>query len=217
MPAQPCVLCGSMSDEGLWCAACDHALPHLPEAHCPICAMPAPNHQICGQCLKHPPLYARTTALYIYTFPVDRLIQAMKYGEQMILANAFAKKLADHITELPDLIIPMPLHPAKLRERGYNQAQLLASKLARVLNVKLLSDGCRRLRDTAPQTDLPWRERKINMRDAFGCDVDLGGKRVALVDDVMTTGASLNALAAAVHKRGAAEISAWVIARTLRH
>ncbi len=140
----------------------------------------------------------------------------MKYGEQMILAHGFAKKLAQQVTVRPDLVIPMPLHPAKLRERGYNQANLLASPLAKELHLKLLPDGCRRVRNTSPQTDLPWRERKKNMRDAFCCDADLTGKRVALVDDVMTTGASLNALAAAVQKRGATEISAWVVARTMR-
>ncbi len=217
LPAQPCVLCGSMSHDGLWCAACDRALPYLDTAHCPACALPTPNGEVCGQCLKHPPLFARTTAAFGYTFPLDELIQAMKYGEQLALAHAFAEKLAQRTDKnsLPDCVIPMPLHPAKLRERGFNQSQLLAAGIARELGLELLTHACRRVRDTPPQSALPWRERKKNMRDAFRCDTDLTGKRVALVDDVLTTGASLNALAEAVQKCGAVEIGAWVVARTL--
>ncbi len=217
LPAQPCVLCGSMSHDGLWCAACDGALPYLGATHCPTCALPTPSGETCGQCLTHPPPFARTTAVFGYAFPLDKLVQAMKYGEQLALAHAFAKKLAHRIdrSTLPDCVIAMPLHPAKLRERGFNQSQLLAAKAARDLGVELAPDACRRVRDTPPQSALPWKERKKNMRNAFCCDMDLTGRRVALVDDVLTTGASLNALAEAVRKRGAAEISAWVVARTL--
>jgi ComF family protein len=118
---------------------------------------------------------------------------------------------------LPDYVIAMPLHPAKLRERGFNQSLLLAATVARELKLELLPHACQRVRDTPPQSALPWKERKKNMRNAFCCDMDLTGKRVALVDDVLTTGASLNALARAVSKRGATEISTWVVARTLPH
>ena len=219
LPAQPCVLCGSMSRDGLWCAACDNALPCLDAAHCPTCALPTPGGEICGRCLKHPPLFVRTTAVFGYIFPLDKLIHAMKYGEQLALAYAFAEKLAQRIdpASLPDCVMPMPLHPNKLRERGFNQSQLLAAGIARELDLDLLPDACRRVRDTPPQSTLPWKERKKNVRNAFCCDVDLTGKRVALVDDVLTTGASLGALAEAVQQRGAAEISAWVVARTLPH
>ncbi len=206
-----------MSHDGPWCAACDRALPYLDTAHCPGCALPTPAGEICGQCLKHPPLFTRTTAVFGYTFPLDKLIQAMKYGERLALAHAFAGKLARRIDKncLPDCVIPMPLHPAKLRERGFNQSQLLAAKITRELGLELLTHACRRVRDTPPQSALPWKERKKNMRGAFCCDTDLTGRRVALVDDVLTSGASLNALAEAVQKCGAAEIEAWVVARTL--
>ena len=218
LPAQPCVLCGSMSHDGLWCAACDHALPYLTASLCPICALPTLGGEVCGKCLKHPPQFDQTTAVFSYAFPLDKLIQAMKYGEQLALAHAFAKKLAHRIDKntLPDYLLPMPLHPAKLRTRGFNQSLLLAATIARELNLKLLPDRCQRIRDTPPQSALPWKARDKNMRNAFRCDVDLTGKRVALVDDVLTTGASLNALAAAVQERGATEISSWVVARTLK-
>lgn len=135
------------------------------------------------------------------------------------MADGFAKRLLQRIdkSDLPDYIIAMPLHPAKLRERGFNQSMLLAATVAGGLKLKLLPHACRRVRDMPPQSALPWKERKKNVRNAFVCDMDLAGKRIALVDDVLTTGASLNALAGAVQKRGAAEIAAWVIARTLPH
>jgi len=197
--------------------ACDRALPYLDVAYCPTCALPTPSGEVCGQCLGHPPLFARTTAVFGYAFPLDKLIHAMKYGEQLALAHAFAEKLAQRVdrSSLPDCIIPMPLHPAKLRERGFNQSQLLAAKIARELGLELLSNVCRRVRNTPPQSALPWKERKKNVRGAFCCDANLTGKHVALVDDVLTTGASLNALAEAVQKCGASRISAWVVARTL--
>lgn len=212
-------MCGSMSHDGLWCGACDATLPYLDAPHCPVCALPTPGGEVCGHCLKEPPLFSKTTAVFAYSFPLDKLVQAMKYGEQLALANAFAEKLALRITQsdLPDCIIPMPLHPAKLRERGFNQSLLLAATLARKLDIELLTNTCQRVRDTPPQSALPWKERRRNVRNAFRCDCDLAGKRVALVDDVLTTGASLNALAEAVQKSNAGEVSAWVVARTLPH
>ena len=219
LPAQPCVLCGSMSHDGLWCADCDAALPYFNMPRCPVCALPTPAGEVCGHCLAHPPLFTHTTAAFSYTFPLDKLIQAMKYGEQLPLARAFAKKLALRIDKeaLPDFVIPMPLHPAKLRQRGFNQSLLIASTIARELNLKLLPNSCQRVRDTPPQSALPFKERNKNVRNAFQCDVNLTGKRIAMVDDVLTSGASLNAFAAALQKRGASEISAWIVARTLPH
>lgn len=217
LPAQPCVLCGRMSRDGLWCADCDAALPYLDMPRCPACALPVPSGELCGHCLRHPPLFSRAVAAFGYAFPLDKLIQAMKYGEQLALAHAFAERLVQRIPRdsLPDCIIPMPLHPAKLRERGYNQSHLIAAPIARKLDIELLPRACLRVRDTTPQSSLPWKARKKNMRDAFSCETDLTGRRVALVDDVLTTGASLNALADVVRRRGAREIEAWVVARTL--
>ncbi|MDP2143401.1 MAG: ComF family protein [Gallionella sp.] len=216
LPAQPCVLCGRMSHDGLWCAACDRTLPRLTEAHCPACALPTPTGELCGHCLTHPMQFSSTTAAYTYAFPLDRLIQAMKYREQLALADAFAAELVKRIGRLPDCVIAMPLHPAKLRERGFNQSLLLAASISRALELELLPHACRRIRDTPPQSALPFKERKKNVRDAFCCDMDLSGKHVALVDDVLTTGASLNSLAVAVKKRGAGDVSSWVVARTIR-
>lgn len=218
-PAQPCSLCGSMNWDGLWCNACERDMPRLGAASCPICALPSPAAQVCGHCLRKPPAFDRTLAPYRYAFPVDQLIQAMKFREQLALADAFALHFAQHCTPatLPDLLIPMPLHPAKLRSRGFNQSLLFASGLSRRLHIPLLQTACRRVRDTPPQSGLPWDQRRKNVRNAFECASEVQGKHVALVDDVLTTGASMNALAKAVRKQGAREIDVWVIARTMPH
>lgn len=218
LPAQPCVLCGSMSHAGLWCEACERALPYLPAQLCRSCALPIPTGSLCGHCISHPHRFTRCSALCAYAYPWDKLIQRLKFGADLALADAFAIRLADRLEHslCPDLIIPMPLHPNRLRERGYNQSVLLAQRLARLTGVAVAPLACRRIRDTAIQSTLPYKQRRKNMRNAFVCDVDLAGKRVALVDDVLTSGASLDALADAVLKRGAADVAAWVVARTVR-
>lgn len=215
LPDQPCLLCGASSSHS-WCPDCDASLPYLDGALCPVCALPAAGG-ICGRCLQHPPHFARTVAVFAYAFPIDQLVQALKYGEQLTLAAALAQRLAQRSAQRPDCILPMPLHPARLRERGFNQSQELARHLARRLQVPLLADGARRVRNTAPQSSLPWQERKRNMRNAFACDEPLHGLHVGIVDDVMTSGATLDALAGTLRRAGARDITAYVVARTLPH
>jgi ComF family protein len=100
-------------------------------------------------------------------------------------------------------------------ERGFNQSLLPASHLSKKLALPLLKNGCQRVRNTTPQTTLPWKERSRNVKQAFTCSADLSGSHIAIVDDVMTTGASMNALALTLKRAGASKVSAWVIARTL--
>lgn len=215
---QPCVLCGAMSKRGLWCEACDADLPYLRGNLCEQCALPISSGKICGHCLAHPPLFTRSTAAFAYTFPVNKLIQQFKYAEQLALARALAAPLLATIArdDLPDVIIAMPLHRNKLKQRAYNQALLIAQFLAHELHIELLTHACERVVDTAPQSTLPFKQRGKNMRNAFVCHVDLSGKKVALVDDVLTSGATLNALARVVQQQGAREIQTWVVARTIR-
>ena len=122
LPAQPCQLCGAMSRNGTWCRDCDASLPILGIAHCPICALPSPQGTTCGKCLTKRPLFDRTIAAYAYTFPMDKLIQSLKYNAQLQLAGMLTTRLAQRIEYMPDCIVPMPLHPARLRERGFNQS-----------------------------------------------------------------------------------------------
>ena len=219
LPAQPCLLCGANTHDGLCCAACDADLPRLTDDHCPICALPTLAGSICGQCLKQPPPFDHTVAAFSYKFPLDKLIQALKYRDRLILVNFLADALTRSITTKPDCIVALPLHPARLRERGFNQSLLLARQISRRLDLPLLADACERVRNTPPQSSLPWKERDKNMRQAFACKpgADVRGKHVAVVDDVMTTGASIGELARALKKAGASEVSAWVVARTLPH
>ena len=217
LPAQPCLLCGDASRNGAWCVPCDAALPYLTAPHCPVCALPTLNGATCGRCLKHAPQFERTTAVFAYAFPLDRLVQALKFNEQLLLAQQLANQLAQRVKDIPDCIVAMPLHPARLQERGFNQSLELARWLAQNLDIPLLNHACQRVRDTPPQSALPWKERGQNMRKAFICTEDLSGKHVAVVDDVMTSGASVNALARAMRQAGAREVSAWVVARTLPH
>lgn len=145
------------------------------------------------------------------------MIHSLKYGSHLPVAATLAELLLGEIaTAKPDCLIPMPLGAARLKERGFNQALEIARRIASKTGIALVPDGCRRVRETPPQTSLPWKERAKNIRGAFACGLDLQGKRIAIVDDVMTTGATLNELAKVLRSQGAAEVSAWVVARTLK-
>ncbi|MEQ1533338.1 MAG: ComF family protein [Sideroxydans sp.] len=219
LPAQPCLLCGGMSRDGLCCASCNAELPRHNQPHCPRCALPTPHAEVCGRCLKHPPHFERTLAAFSYSFPVNQLIKALKFHEELILVNFLADELAKRVVQQPDFLLALPLHPLRLRARGFNQSQLLAQRISTKLAIPLLTPGCLRIRDTAPQSSLPWKERDKNMRHAFSLapQINVAGKHIAIVDDVMTTGASVGELAATLKQAGAKEVSVWVVARTLPH
>lgn len=226
---QRCLLCATSHREpfGL-CQACDRELPRLSAAHCPQCALPSPHSgdpaiaQLCGHCLQSPPAFDRARALFSYEHPVDAMLQRYKYQHKLHMAEHFAGRIAQALTApahpmpaLPDLMIPMPLHPKRLSERGYNQSLEIARQLHKTLAVPLDATSCTRTRLTPPQASLPLKARVKNMKDAFACNRRLDGLRIALIDDVMTTGASLNALAKTIKVAGAVHVECWVIARTL--
>jgi ComF family protein len=211
---QVCPLCEAESGPELLCAACAADLPTLPE-HCPRCALPAPGASVCGSCLGSPPYFDGTTALWLYEFPCDRLVQALKYRGWLPLAGFFARSLASLPLPGIDLLVPMPLHRDRLAVRGFNQALEIARTLSDLTGWVLESRGARRIKDTTPQAELPYEERAMNVRGAFACHLDLSGKRVAVVDDVMTTGATLNELARVLRRAGAARVENLVIARSI--
>ncbi len=214
---QPGLLCAAASRGGLLCPGCAGELPTLPVARCPRCAVPSHGGAVCAACLRHPPAYARTLAALPYADPVDSLVQALKFRGETALARYFAERMAACLDNVPrpDLLCPMPLHPSRLRERGYNQAALLARRLSALTGIAVAASLCRRTRDTPAQSSLPLADRRRNVRRAFACTPVPAGIHVALIDDVMTTGASLDALASTLLDAGAAEVSAWVLARTL--
>lgn len=159
----------------------------------------------------------RTLAAFSYAFPVDQLIQALKYQQRLAIAPVLGRAIARtvHTAARPDVLIPMPLHPKRLQQRGFNHATEIARVVAPELNLPLGGSVCKRVRDTPPQVALAYDQRRRNVRGAFVCHGDVAGKRVALIDDVMTTGTSLDELASMLKQAGAREVEAWVVARTL--
>ena len=213
---QDCLLCGDTSDEDLLCSACSASLPRLPKPGCPQCALPTPIGEICGRCLAKPPHYDATLAAYYYDFPLDKLVQSFKYGHRLSLAKFFGQQLATLSESLTaDFILPLPLHPDRLRQRGFNQALELARPISKVLKTPIDETSCSRTRNTPAQANLAWREREKNIRGAFHCAADFTGKRLLLVDDVMTTGASLDECARTLKLHGAINVSVLVVARAL--
>lgn len=196
---------------------CDADLSHYRAPACPVCALPTPSGQVCGACLQHPPDFDRTLAAFSYHFPIDRLLHAFKYSGNLALIDILAKPLAQLAADhpKPDFLMPMPLHPGRLKERGFNQSLEIAKPISRWLGIPLIADACQRTRDTPTQAGLKWKERRRNVRGAFACDLDLSGKKIAVLDDVMTTGATLNEISRILKSQGASEVRAWVVARTL--
>lgn len=212
-----CVLCGTASPHRYFCPGCEASLPRLPQGRCNVCANPLTSGETCGACLARKPAFDRVCAPYAYAFPVDALIHSFKYRASLTLTSVLARAMLEVAPQQIDAIVPMPLAATRLRERGFNQAQELARLLARECGVPMRHDACRRVSDTAPQAALPWRERARNIRRAFVSDADLSGLRIAIVDDVITTGATLNELAGNLKRAGAIHVSAWVVARTFRN
>lgn len=223
---QSCLLCKSVggSNIGL-CDDCQKDLPWHIQPHCPQCGLLSLNNQICGHCLKSQPDFDTTQALFTYDFPLAALLQRYKYGSMLNLSHSFADLMAQHLlgnhpsTQRIDLIIAMPMHPKRLQERGFNQALEIAKLLSKKLQIPLDYTSCIRNKLTPPQASLPLKERIKNIRGVFSVNEvhpsNLKGLKIALIDDVMTTGASLNELAKTLKKAGASHVECWVIARTL--
>jgi ComF family protein len=210
-----CFLCRGAAGAVL-CAACDADLPRLGGPLCPRCALASPAGEVCGRCLARAPAYDATVAALAYAFPADVLVQALKFRGELALAPLLGMLLAARLGRdaRVDVVVPVPLAAARLRARGFNQALEIARHVAPAAGARLEPQLAERRRDTASQMDLPHAERARNVRGAFRCERSLEGVTVALVDDVMTTGATLDELAATLKRAGAARVVNWVVART---
>jgi ComF family protein len=220
-----CALCGNLSRHRV-CGACDTSATENIGRRCPCCAatLESGEHLAprCGTCLTTPPAFDATWVIADYAEPFDTLAQALKFSAQTGLASWFADKLAQHACVAglePDLIIPVPLSAQRLAFRGYNQSWEIARPLARHLHVATASTCLRRLRDTAPQTEMnDVRQRRHNVRGAFAIGPyqaqHLSGLHVAVVDDVMTSGATLAEIARVLKQAGVARVSNLVALRT---
>ncbi len=226
---QDCLLCGVWSAATL-CTECHQALPHRAAGGCAICGeslaareglfrtpgAAAASDTVCGACLADPPHFDATTSAFRYEFPLDRLMQSYKFSANLALVQLFADALVKRVSaggSRPACIMPMPLGGKRLAERGFNQAALLAEAIGKSLGIPSRPHDLLRVRETRPQSDLPRKDRLSNVKGAFACERPLNDLHIALVDDVMTTGATLSEAARSLKKAGAAKVEAWVVAR----
>ena len=211
-----CLLCAGPSAAAL-CEACKQTVQYWEASNsCPRCGQVNTKGYLCGGCQKAPPAFDRSYAAFLYTEPLSALIQAAKFANRWSLLPPLGEYFAQLITaeHRPNRLIALPLHPARLRERGFNQAVEIARPIAKRFQLPLEIDTLQRIKNTEHQARLNANARWQNMRGAFVYAGDLSGQSVAIVDDVMTSGASLNAAAKALKLAGAIEVQAWVIART---
>lgn len=232
LPAS-CMLCGTVCDNTLpaplLCQGCEDSFPARldPQHCCPVCAAPvwqsaAGTPVQCLHCRQSPPAFSATAAAFPYQFPVNTLLQQLKYHQQLAVADWLGLHLADQIGQVwPhdtfDAIIPLPLHPVRLRWRGFNQAMQLARVIHRYTRWPLVPQLVTRQLPTVAQASLNRDARLENVREAFYCPESLHGTRLLLVDDVMTTGSTLNACSKALQHAGADTVCVAVVARAASH
>lgn len=214
LPGQ-CHLCRAWTRGGL-CSACRDALLR-PVPRCDRCAIVVPAAvTVCGSCLHDPPPFSRCITALDYAEPWAALVRQFKFHQQVELAALFAGLMHEAASgaDAPDLLLPAPLAPARLRERGYNQSWELARRLGTPADAGLLL----RVRDTTHQADLPLAQRAANVRGAFAIEPlrrrEIEGRVITVVDDVLTTGATAAEMARTLLEAGAAQVRLWVLART---
>ncbi|MCC5885683.1 MAG: ComF family protein [Gammaproteobacteria bacterium] len=215
-----CVLCGLASHRQRdLCDVCEADLPALLDP-CPRCALPLASgvSGLCGPCLLRPPRYLSLTAACSYQDPADLLVQALKFRRLRPAARVMAEVMYERLpaTSLPReaWLLPVPLHPWRQWQRGFNQSVLIAQELARLGGWRMLSRAVRRRRATRPQSGLNRAGRRRNLANAFEARPGRVPEQVIIVDDVVTTGTTLDALTRTLLRAGAREVHAWAFART---
>ncbi len=213
-----CLLCDAPGARGLdLCAPCAAELPRNAPC-CARCAAPlAHAAPVCGRCLRWVPPWERAWAPFRYQPPLDYLLQRFKFDGRLehgaLLGELMALALpSTPAGAAPRLLVPVPLHPQRLRQRGFNQAVVLGRELARRATLPLRPDVLARVRRTPPQVALDARARRVNLRGAFALAQPVRGQRVVLLDDVITTGATLGEAARVLLRGGAASVEVWALA-----
>ncbi len=222
---QICLICDEATESAdSVCNVCETELPWLIE-HCNLCALPLPMEGlICGQCQKHPPAFKQVIAPWTYSFPIDSLISRFKHQARWPLGQILARLLTQHLQHRfnntgltrPDCLLPVPMARKRLRERGYNQALMLARWLSSDLNIPYDEHLLLRPHETVAQQALDAKTRQRNLLGAFALapDAKVQGRHFALVDDVLTTGATARSLARLLMNTGARQVDVYCLART---
>ncbi|WP_413043018.1 ComF family protein [Pseudomonas sp. YJ42] len=223
---QFCQLCDERCEAGQsLCGPCEAELPWL-GGQCTICALPLPaTGAICGQCLKHPPAYDHVAVPWRFAFPVDSLVTRFKHQSRWPFGRLLAEQLARYLQHRfdeglprPNMLLPVPLARKRLRQRGFNQAQMLANWLSPVLDIPVQRELLQRIHETPSQQALDAASRRQNLRQAFALtnELQIVGRHVAVIDDVLTTGATAEALARLLKRAGAERVDIYCLARTPR-
>lgn len=216
-----CILCGSPGHGELdLCTTCTGMLPWNRTA-CSRCGSPLEvAGAVCGPCQRKPPSFIRSHIPFRYEAPLDTLLPQLKFRQKLYLAPLLAHLMMESTGQrdepLPEVLLPVPLHAGRLRERGYNQALEIARPLARQLQIPLEQDLCIRERETQAQTSLTGSERRRNLRGAFTVNTGNVPRHVAIVDDVVTTGATVEELARTLRRAGVEMVEVWACARAGR-
>ncbi len=210
-----CVSCGEMGN--LLCAQCREKFELVEPPLCPRCGRPNPNGRLCPLCQRDPLQIDGVRSAAYFAGTLREAIHHFKYYNRQALAIPLGKLMGNYWEKSPlpaEIIVPVPLHPNRLRERGYNQAALLARELGQSTGLPVAENGLVRVRATRPQVELTAQERKENVSDAFHCStMEFKGKRALLIDDVCTTGATLEACSIALQQAGARSVWAFTLAR----
>jgi len=209
---QPCFFCRDASRETV-CALCADGLPRVPPQACPRCQLPAANGEACGRCIKRPPAWEHLHALWIYDFPASAAILSLKYRHAFSLCRWVATQCDAWPYAASATLIPVPLGAARLQFRGYNQSELIARELGTRFGLRTDVDALIRIRETEVQQQLDMYARRRNVHQAFAATRSLAGESVVLIDDVLTSGSTLNELARAAFAAGAERVDAFVLAR----
>lgn len=211
-----CLVCEDAGLDGFdLCSACEAGLPVNANA-CRGCAVPLPEPALCGACIGSRSPLTEVHAPFVYAAPLDRLLPRLKFAGDLAAGRLVSQLMAGHlrVAPRPQALVPIPLHRARLRRRGFDQALELARPLGRALGLPVLDGALIRQRETREQSTLSALARQRNVRGAFAVRAKLPlPAHVALIDDVMTTGATLRAAAVALRQAGVQRVDAWVAAR----
>jgi ComF family protein len=222
-----CLLCGrptglmglpvSSGASDCLCSECAAELPRIAN-YCLRCALPLATRGVCGRCQTAPPPYLRCISPLLYSPPISQLVAHFKYSGRLaygrLLSQELVRRLGDETKLGADLLVPVPLHWRRRWSRGFNQAEIIGDELSRALNLPLQTRWLSRVRATPPQQSLSAVERRRNLRAAFALRAPVAGLHIALIDDVVTTGATVGEISRLLLAAGAASVQIWCLART---